>query len=382
MTKQQFINELTAALSQVDLQTRDEIMADINEHFTEGAAHGLSDEDICIKLGQPGQIAAQVLEEYSDAQNNTHIFEDLKAFKAGKQHSSDARRIRGGYDINIDSYYDNINSIDIDLKISDINIVTAPQGSQVRLTMQGHSKYNTFTIDNKNGCLLIKEQQPMVRFEIFRFKTTLETTIYVPAGFIATNIDAYTGIGNIKLTGISCDAMKLKTSVGNIAVKDCTVDNGDIKSSAGNITISGGAMDRIDAKSSAGNVTLTGCAADCVSAKSSAGNINFTANESESLSLHSSAGTINVQVARLLGDTNLSSSAGSVRLEAREVGGNITAKSSCGSVKIYLPQDVNCRIITKKPSVGSVNNSLTGNPNSPYVLSASTSIGSVTLEAI
>jgi len=65
MKKQDFIQELAKALAPIDAQSRAEILADINEHFAEGAAQGQTEEEICKKLGQPGQIAEQVLEEYS-----------------------------------------------------------------------------------------------------------------------------------------------------------------------------------------------------------------------------------------------------------------------------------------------------------------------------
>jgi hypothetical protein len=71
-----------------------------------------------------------------------------------------------------------------------------------------------------------------------------------------------------------------------------------------------------------------------------------------------------------------------VTLTAQEVAGNITLDTSAGSIHVYLPVDVNCRIQADKPSIGSLHNELAGNPQSPYVLKADTSVGSIHLKAL
>jgi len=404
MTKQQFIAELTSALAQVDPQTRGEIIADISEHFQEGINHGLSEEEICQKLGQPGQIASQVLEEYN--QSSLQMFENTfkEAFGSASKgnQTNDTSRIRGGYEVNLDRTFTDVRHLDVNMQISNIKIISIPQSDSVRVTIQGQSRYNDFIVENNNGCLVVKERQPFIKFEIFNFKTTLETTIYVPIGFTTGDITVKSGIGNIVVSGIaSCDNLKPNSSVGNVDLQGCTAKNVDAKSSAGNIVFneitadqieiraSAGnielqscTIDRMAAKASAGNIELNDCAIDHVAAKASAGNISVHAHDAGNMTLDSSAGEIRARVTRLTGETSLSSSAGSVRLEAREAHGNITASSSAGSVHIRLPKDVNCRIEVKKPSIGSVTNDLVGNPNSPYVLRASTSIGSVKLKAI
>jgi len=493
MTKQDFIQELTTALAPIDAQTRAEIIADINEHFTEGAAHGQTEEEICINLGQPGQIAEQVLEEYKALQSQeeapqTSSFNDSLAsvlhaaaqatreaareiervnsqkeifstreterakilqerftareaeraareveranreieranreiervnsrnerrhnehmnrhsermqqhkermqqhrerLQRHKEHmhnnipnqsgpwsneswaeqhhgtQDESTRVRGGYEINIDNTFAGITGIDIDLTIANIQFVPAQQSKDVRVTIQGRSRYNTFGLENEGGILVVRQKQPFFKFEIFNFKSTLEATIYVPVGFEG-NIKAITSVGNMSASGISGN-LKLSTSAGNIEIDSHKGNNAHLRSSAGNIILTNCLLGDIDAKSSAGNVKAGGY-------------------EAFDLKLGSSAGEIDVHFDKLSGDTNLSTSAGSVILTAQHVQGDIIAKSSAGSVHIYLPQDVNCRIDVKKPSIGSYQNYLTGNPDSPYVLRAATSVGSITLEAL
>jgi len=418
MKKHDFIQELSTALAPIDPQARAEIIADINDHFAEGAAHGQSEEEVCKNLGQPGQIAEQVLEEYSayKAQNQGNYSKGLDDIVSSAMESVDiggiissaletaakatraasdaiarsnentprtviwhndmanqeaqwaphaetdgATRIRGGYEIDIDKSFSNVTGIDIGLSISNVNLIPAQQTNDVRITIQGKSRHSNFELANKNGTLFIRQREPFFKFEIFGFKNTLEVNVYVPTGF-AGDIKVATSVGNIAASGVG----------GNLKAN----------TSAGDIKIDGHKANETHLRSSAGNISLTGSAVHNINAKSSAGNVIVESQEAASLNLGSSAGNVDVTVDRLSGDAELSTSAGTVRLKARDVQGNITAKSSAGSVHMYLPQDVNCRINAKKPSMGSLSNYLTGNPDSPYTLRVATSIGSIVLEPL
>jgi len=467
MTKQEFIQELTTALAPIDAQVRAEIIADINEHFAEGVAHGQTEEEICKNLGQPGQIAEQVLEEYKayKAQNSDdysssiddivssameviddldigsivssalHSAADARRMAAdirrdarqaaadvrrdvrqaaadarraaadvrrdARQAAADARRdaayemectsngprtiglhiggnnapwsggtvtdadgatrIQGGYNVDIDKSFSGVSGIDIGLSVADIKLVPAGQSNEVRVTIQGQSRYNAFGLENKNGILYVRLKEPFFKFEIFGFKSSLIAEVHIPASFS----------GDIRA----------KTSFGNISTQDIN-GNLELSTSAGNIKIDGHNGYKAHLRSNAGNVSLKGSFIDFINAKSSAGNVTVESRETAGLTLSSSAGNIDVHVEKLGGDANLSTSAGEVHLMARNVQGNITARSSAGSIHMHLPKDVNCRIDVKKPSMGSLTNYLTGNPHSPYTLRASTSVGSIVLEAL
>lgn len=51
MNKQEYIEELTAALEQVDKDLRCEILEDYEEHFANGLKYGKTEEQICVELG-------------------------------------------------------------------------------------------------------------------------------------------------------------------------------------------------------------------------------------------------------------------------------------------------------------------------------------------
>jgi len=401
MKKHEFVSELTRALSSVDTQTRSEIIADINEHFAEGVSQGLTEEEICKNLGQPSQIAEQVLEEYrANPNDNWHqannfsssigdlvgnigemvtnivgdignhvgkntdfrIFTNQNEFNNFEEFSdfSETSRVKGGYEINIDKSFDNVKNLDINLSYCELIILPAKQGETARVNIKGRSRYNNFYVENENGCLVINERYPKVRFEIFRFNTKLKAFIYLPTGF-----DGH---------------INVKSNAGNITVNDLC-GNLDLNATAGNINIDNHKSENARIKTSAGNIKLTNCGILDIYAKSSAGVVSVDAPGVGNLNLDSSAGQVSVRVGKLGGETRLASSAGAVCLEAHEVHGNITAKSSAGGIVMRLPKDVNLRIEARKPSIGSFYNDLTGNPHSPYVLTAVSSVGSIRLES-
>jgi len=84
----------------------------------------------------------------------------------------------------------------------------------------------------------------------------------------------------------------------------------------------------------------------------------------------------------LRGDTKISTAAGNIKLTAHDVAGDIDVATAAGSAKIVLPREADIRLNVKKPSIGSLSNELAGNPNSQFVLKASTAVGSIKLQAL
>jgi len=327
MKKQEFISELKAALAHTPDDVREEIIDDINEHFSEGASQGQSEEDICRNLGQPGSIAAQVLEEYARGTNPANEYE----------------KIRGGYEISIDKSFagGEVRNVDIGLAIGNIYFTPSTDGN-FRVVLEGRYKHNKFVVENNGGLLVVKSIEPMMSFNLFRFNAKLEATVYVPGQFA----------GEIKA-----------------------------RSAAGNVS-SGGISGKLNFKTAAGNVSVDGHLSGEITLSTAAGNIALATKEARDLNLSTAAGKIKAEVKKLSGDTKLTSSAGNVKLTAYEVEGNIKLSTSAGNATAYLPANVNCRIKVTKPSIGSLHNELEGNPNSPYTLKATTSVGTIKLLAI
>jgi hypothetical protein len=355
MKKQAFISELRNALERVPDHIREEILADISEHFAEGIAQGMNEEEVCKNLGQPDTIAAQVLEEYGEAPPQPRQHRELN------QHRHATKR-PGGYDIDIDQSFTNITDIMIKINDGKIRFVPSTDG-HCRVTLRGHARHDNFTVANENGTLIISDSAPLFTFNFFRFTPTLVATVYIPPQFPG-GINARSNAGNINASGIS-GRLDAKTAAGNINVDDHHGESVSLRTAAGNATVhlASRRTERVDISTAAGNVKLD-------------------AQETGRLSLASAAGSVYAFVRRLGGDTHINTAAGSVDITAYEVAGNIDVSAATGSTKITLPPDANCRIDVKKPALGSLRNDLTGNPQSPYVLRASSGVGSIKLKAL
>ena len=59
MTKQEFLSRLERALSSLPEAERRDILSDYEEHFAQGEREGLTDEEICRRLGDPETIAKE-----------------------------------------------------------------------------------------------------------------------------------------------------------------------------------------------------------------------------------------------------------------------------------------------------------------------------------
>ena len=390
MTKQSFMSELKRELAQAPSHIREEILADISEHFSEATAQGMTEEEVCRNLGQPGTIAAQVHKEYgehaahrernrdTDRRNRNrdndhgHHYEydhddddgpgSFGGFFANFGRMFSGGGERGGHDIDIDQSFDAVR--DISVKLSDSSIRFAPSDdNRVRVTIRGRSRYDNFTVENRDGTLTIHDHKPYVRFEFFNFTSKLDTTIYLPAQFTG-EIKARAAMGKISACDVS-GQLDFKAAAVNVSVENHRGVRIRIRTAAGNASVhmQSGRVDEIDVSTAAGNAKIT-------------------AEETGRLRLESAAGNVDAKINRLYGDTKISTAAGSAYLEAHDVAGNIDISTSAGSAKATLPIDVNCRIEAAKPGIGSLSNKLQGNPSSPYVLRASSGIGSIVLKPL
>jgi len=355
MTKQAFMTELKSALSPVEGDVRDEILSDINEHFIEGASQGLSEDEICRNLGQASAIAAQVLEGVT-AKAQPH--------QRSREQYNNNRETAGS--AAIDESFTGVDRLEITCDTASVRLMPSHDG-QFRVTSKGDLKNYKVFAKNENGTLSVSIERAEKLFSFitfsFSFQSGPDLIIYVPSQFMG-EIKGRTSLGSIKATGIS-GLLDLKTEAGSIKVQEHRCNKVRLRSSMGSIKVQ----------------LLDGLVEDA-DISTDAGSIKFEASETGRLKMKSSMGSVKAEIAKLSGDSKISTDAGSVRLTAREVEGNIDLRTSMGSVKVYLPVDVNCFIDAQRPSMGSLNNQLVGNRQSPYVLRASSDMGSINLYAL
>jgi hypothetical protein len=185
MNKQEFFAELRSKLNNVYETASDEFFADIEAHFQEGAAQGLSEEEICRNLGQPGNIAEQFLEEYQEP---------------ASKHEQETPVHKNMHDINIDKSFTGVQDIKIKLDFNQLTVKPALQGDSYRVTIQGRSRNNNYVVENNNGELNIIEETPLFRFDFFKTKPKLETVLWVPPSFMG-KMKIKTNAGDVNMNG-------------------------------------------------------------------------------------------------------------------------------------------------------------------------------------
>lgn len=76
MRKEEFLSELERSLDKISKEERTEILYDYEEHFTIGKENGKTEEQICLELGNPKEIANNYLSD--------HIYENT-GFDSNKE---------------------------------------------------------------------------------------------------------------------------------------------------------------------------------------------------------------------------------------------------------------------------------------------------------
>ncbi|MGM9954339.1 MAG: DUF1700 domain-containing protein [Peribacillus sp.] len=64
MNKEQFLKQLEASLKRLSIEERQDILQDYEEYFTIGMEKGKSEQEISASLGNPKQIAKELLASY------------------------------------------------------------------------------------------------------------------------------------------------------------------------------------------------------------------------------------------------------------------------------------------------------------------------------
>lgn len=406
MNKKEYLDKLTYEIGNLSAEQKDEIISIFSEHFEQGLLDGKSEEEICRGLGSPAYVAVQFIENNREALQNARekpAPEAPRPVPASQQrpqqtpeHANAGGQTYTG-EIDIDKSFDpaGVHKIYVNILAGDIKVFTdATQGENLRVVINGLSKNTRFDINVADGVLNVIENRKFVLINLFNFMRAVRVEIYVPQSFEGT-LYLKDSAGNVDFNGLKLRSSEIRTTAGDVKITGHTGEL-ELHSTAGNAYLSN-TCGKMYLHSTAGDVKVEDCDGDIearttagnikiannngrISASTSAGNINVKAHEIFGLSASSSAGNVKIDADRISGDTELSSSAGNVSLETREVAGSISVKSSLGNATVILPRDASMRI-SSRTGGGKIKSDFTDNPNSPYFLDVSTSLGTVSVKS-
>jgi len=369
MTKQMFIHELKVALAGVNDTVREEIIADISEHFIEGTAQGMSEGEICRSLGQPSSIAAQVLEEMgAQVRHNAppplpHTpRHNAPPLPPAPPHPAQSWTTK-------DVSFTGISAVNIDVQTCGVAFVPSPNG-EFRVVVDGENfDYENFVMENRNGTLLISyEPKSQKKFMFFSFgrinngNSSVKVMVHVPAQFVG-EIKVRTAAGSVSAEGVS-GKFNFKTAAGGIKIDDCNFPSAVLESAAGSV-----------------KVRAAGRVIEDLHISSSAGSVSLEAAETHNLRLSTAAGKANVNVGKLVGKTKISTAAGGVTLTTHEIWGKTTISSALGGVNVNMPRDIDCRISYNTSGMSRIKG-MQGNNSSENELKINISMGSINVNAL
>ena len=143
-------------------------------------------------------------------------------------------------------YYSNINSIEIDVNASSVNIV---KGDSFLVEAKGVS--DNFRVNNRRNTLEIEEDA----FWFFN-NNSGEITIYVPSDLNELVIDG--GSGEILIEDITTNKLELDLGAGLININNSTFNNSDIDGGVGVLNANNTTFTNLSLDSGVGEVNISG----------------------------------------------------------------------------------------------------------------------------
>ena len=148
-------------------------------------------------------------------------------------------------DKNITKKFSNINSMDISLGATKLNII---EGNN--FLIETNNKY--IKIEEKNNKLILKENNHLKNIQ------KLELKITIPKDKILDNISLKSGAGSIKIDKIKANYFNFELGAGKTVIDDINVlKKANISLGAGSFTIKNGSFNDLDYKGSIGKSSIT-----------------------------------------------------------------------------------------------------------------------------
>jgi len=383
MKKQPFITELNRELGAVPPHIREEIINDIHEHFAEGAAQGMSEEEVCRKLGQPAQIAAQVMEEYGEYTRepdgfNKDAYDKYEKYdKFSTQYEDGRERSQNNKGVDFDNMFNGLEQVfegignafsnvfeNIDESIGGIfggnsretqraerkaerDARRYEQDYEQNFHQNAQDDYTHYDPDAqsrkiKGGYEINIDETFLNPIHNIRVKLTNSKIRFVPAP---------DGRFRVTIQGRSrYDRFNIRDDGGELTVMDnfpaIRFEIFPFKNKLETtIYVPGQFNGNIKARSSVGNISASGISGQ-LDFKTAAGNVDVENHHGRKIELRSAAGNINAHLAsQRIDELTISTAAGNAKVTAEETG-YLCLKSAAGNVDAKINRLGNDSIIT------------------------------------
>ena len=262
-------------------------------------------------------------------------------------------------------------SIDISLRVSDINIIPSSDGSTKATCYERDNYYHEVVIeDNILKVRMVDKRSFIAKLFYPGMKLTIEVpqkeyvsfkevngtgslTTSKDLSFLNASITHSTGsihfnsstsnelnitasTGSIEVNNVNAKALKLKASTGSIHTSEVKAEEMNIEVSTGNIDLNKGNFNNLNLVSSTGNIKLNNIIINNhLETRASTGNVTLT--DSDALSINIKTSTGNIKGTLLTEKTfHTSTSTGHVNVPPGTTGGECYLVTSTGNIDITI----------------------------------------------
>jgi DUF4097 and DUF4098 domain-containing protein YvlB len=288
MTKEMYMQQLKERLNQINIEGKEDIINDFNNHFELGHQDGISDEDLIETLGPIDEI----LESY-EVLNKVQTDEIVVHNRTHKK-----------------EFTNKITTIDISARHANTKIKTS-KDDKINVDLYKEGKL----LDRLSHALIAYQEESVFFIKvlpIFPYKSVgrYELSIEIPSHFETLTISSSSG--DVYGKNLNIDKFKIQSASGEIDIKDIQSQTITIEVASSDLNLKQIVGD-LEIKSVSGDVHIDHAKGKLLSYVNVSGDINIEA-DYENINLRNVSGDFDAKF-KLIKDMNISSTSGDINLK-------------------------------------------------------------------
>lgn len=322
MTENQFIGEVERALSALPVAERNDILLDIREYFSDGREDGKTDREIATSLGNPAQIAEDLLASYSFINN------EMK-----QEASNELLTITNSQFTNVEI---NVQHGTLVVRPSNDTTTTVELiGPHEKLELSAEVIGETLFIRLKN-----------LRHWLFMFNFNMKAVtlnVFIPTKVYQSFV-MKSDNGRIDAKKLLGKKITANTDNGRIQLNEIATTSLTAETDNGRIFLEKIQADHINTKSDNGRIEMQTVEADTIFAESDNGRIALR-NVNGAITGTTDNGRITLHTTSLNQNIDFQTDNGSILIESRNEPTNVSIHAKTGNGKIDILGEHNSRTV-------------------------------------
>lgn len=273
MTRTEYFQQLSTALSDLDTKSREELLNDLAAHFDEGAQSGLSEEEIAARLGDPAEMAKEYRESVSSK-------------------SEPASPSANG------NVYDQIKSIRVDVEYPSVCICCADVPA-IRVECHDPDPNEAYRIRTyqEGSTLVIRQKRPLWFLGLFHYHGQASVTITVPRAFSGP-VSVSTVSGWIQVTDLRVQSLGLNTVSGDIRGQGLWTEKLNLHMVSGALELFHSTIDEYTGENVSGRTSIQGIRSHYLAQKSVSGRFSLQGQVDQQIKLELISGRAQIQLSK------------------------------------------------------------------------------------